>query len=190
MDVFHSNDSVGSIGSSKSGGDAIWNRLQALLNQTRADLAEKEELLQAQTASLMLQTHRVEELERELELQSSTTVKKYKDECLQLQDEKEDLEKQLLEERREAEEKMRKKDESLAYFRDELMKLKQAESQRNLSSGASVHSNNPLDSSSHSASSVTRAFSALVSPSLWSKDKVVVNGGAASSIASPRIDLW
>lgn len=198
IDAFSSNDSVGvgSVHSSRSantGGDAIWSRLQVLLNQTRAELAEKEEHLKASNANLALQKDRVATLEKELEDRGSNTIKKLKDECKKLEDEKRQLEYDLEKERKDAEEKIRKKDEALVYFRNELFKLKQSSSQgmsqRSISNGQHISATAPLESpSTHSQSSVSQAFggiTALVAPSLWSKP----DENAASTIATPRLDF-
>jgi len=175
-------DSHGSLGS--IGGDAIWNRLQAQLNETRAELAKKEDQLVATATNLALQKSRVAELEVELETHGQSTILKLRGEVQQLTTEKKELSDQLQSERREAEDRIQKKDEALIYFRNELQKLKQTSvhDQRAMLN-ASTHS-----TSSDTSSTVQRAFggfSSLVSPSRWSKDRVNMDN---ASIATPRME--
>lgn len=196
LDVVGSNhDSIGSIGSCRSssrGNDAIWHRLQTQLNETREELTRTEELLRAQKASLFLQTRRVEELEEELKTNGVDAIRILKEKCNLLQEENKELETKLSAERRDFEDRMQKKDEAIIYFRNELQKLKQqgnVDLQRTLVHAASQHS--LLDTtSSHStqSSTVQRAFGGftqLVSPALWSKDKVNVD---RNSLEAPRLD--
>ena len=193
------NDSFGSLNSAKSGvGDAIWRRLQTQLNEARAELANKDDLLLAKTASLQLQNARVAELENELKnVGGNDTFKKLKDDCRQLREEKKSLEDQLQAERKEVDDRMQQKNEALAYFRSELQKLKQTQGndlQRTLIRTSSQHSL-PFDTSSvHSSgtasSTVQRAFGglgSLVSPTLWSKDKADID---ARSVTTPRLDAY
>lgn len=177
-----STGSIGSIGSVRSSNDAIWHRLQVLLNQTREELAEKEQLLKSQTANLALQTDRVAELEKELSDRENTSVNKWKEECKQLEAAKNEAEQALQAERKENEDRIQKRDDALVYFRNELFKMKQ-ESKRNLlldsqhsTPSTPVYTKPPDSPSAISATkSVRSAFdgiSSLVSPSLWSKEKV------------------
>ncbi len=194
LDVDSSNhDSLASIGSHRSkGSDAIWNRLQTQLSETREELARTEELLRAQTANLILQSNRVEELEQELKTNGIDTIRNLRDKSNLLQEEKKELESKLQTDRRDFEDRLQKKDEALIYFRNELQKLKQTsvDTQRSL-----VHSSSQaslLDGiSTHSAqsSTVQRAFggiSHLVSPALWSKDKVSLDKNA---IDGPKLNF-
>lgn len=194
LDVDSSNhDSLASVGSHRSrGSDAIWNRLQSQLNDTREELARTEELLRAQTANVLLQTNRVEELEQELKTNGIDSIRSLKEKCTLLQAEKKELETKLQTERRDFEDRLQKKDEALIYFRNELQKLKQtnvdtqrtlahASSQQSFLEGASAHSSQ--------SSTVQRAFggiSHLVSPALWSKDKVTLDKNA---LDGPKLDF-
>lgn len=196
-DVFNSSQNTnGSVGSGmKSTGDPIWQRLQKHLDEAREELAVKEELLRTHMANLVLQTDRVAELEYELRETGSDIVKKLRDECKQLREEKKGLEDQIQLERKEAEDRMQKKDEALVYFRNELQKLKETpitnDPQRALLD-ASRHSRQQLmdDSSVHStaSSTVQRAFgglSSFVSPKGWGRNSVDMD---TRSIATPKLD--
>jgi len=186
-------DSLASLGSHRSkGSDAIWNRLQTQLNETREELSRTEELLRAQTANLLLQTNRVEELEQELKTNGIDSIRSLREKCNLLTEEKKELESRLQTDRRELEDRLQKKDEALIYFRNELQKLKQtnvdpqrslvhASSQHSFMDGASTHSTQ--------SSTVQRAFggiSHLVSPALWSKEKVSID---RNSLDTPKLDL-
>lgn len=178
-------ESLTSMGSNNGGSDAIWNRLQVQLNEAREELAQKEEVLQTQTANLQLKTDRVAELEEELAQQGQTAITKLRDEVKQLQKEKKEFHDQLQTERRESEDRIQKKDEALIYFRNELQKLKETsfDEQRSLVS-ASQHS-----TTSQNSTTVQRAFggiSSLVSPALWNnKERVNMDN---ASISTPRLD--
>ena len=194
-------DSIGSFGSCRSnrGNDAIWHRLQTQLNETREELTRTEELLRAQTANLLLKAQRVEELEDELQTNGVDTIRILKEKCNLLQEENNELETRLNMERREFEDRMQKKDEAIIYFRNELQKIKQqgnvdlqrtlvhAASQHSMLDGTSSHSTQTHQSSS---STVQRAFGGLtqlVSPALWSKDKVTLD--RRGSMEPPRLDF-
>lgn len=195
-------DSIGSIGSCRStsnkANDAIWHRLQTQLNETREDLSRTEELLRAANANVFLKASRVEELEEELKTNGVDAIRILKEKCNLLEEENQELETRLNSERRDFEDRMQKKDEAIIYFRNELQKLKQqgnVDLQRTLVHAASQHSLHHLDAaSSHSthtqsSSTVQRAFGGLtqlVSPALWSKDKVTMD---RNSLETPRLDF-
>jgi chromosome segregation ATPase len=186
------NSSSGSLGSirseEKASGDAIMQRLQTQLDEAHEELKSKDELLQTQSASLQLQTHRVAELEYELKKISEDTLQELKDEVQKLQDDKKSLEDQIQAERKESDERMKKKDEAVIFFQNELTKMKMNpggnDPQRALLE-SSVHSRRNLDDSMHSTASATvhRAFGGL--GALFGKEKVESD---ALSIVTPRME--
>lgn len=100
---------------SDRGDRAICDRLQRQLDQAKADLAEKDNLHRDERANVALQKHRVEELEREV----ASRDKKYK----KLQEELNQLQEKFREEQRRSENQLLQKDETIEYFRNEVIQL-------------------------------------------------------------------